>query len=61
MAAGKSPLKWTVFSEGNNLKDRSDLLMKAELKVRLGKTDIVVSKNGFGALPIQRVTDEEAV
>ena len=35
--------------------------MKAELKVRLGKTDIVVSKNGFGALPIQRLTDEEAV
>jgi len=29
--------------------------------VRLGKTEIVVPKNGFGALPIQRVTEEEAV
>ena len=29
--------------------------------VRLGRTNIVVSKNGFGALPIQRVTKEEAV
>ena len=28
--------------------------------VRLGKTEIVVSKNGFGALPIQRVSNEEA-
>lgn len=30
-------------------------------KVRLGKTEIVVEKNAFGALPIQRVTKEEAV
>ena len=29
--------------------------------VRLGRTNIVVSKNGFGALPIQRVSTEEAV
>ncbi len=29
--------------------------------VRLGKTGIVTNKNGFGALPIQRVSDEEAV
>lgn len=29
--------------------------------VRLGKTEIVTNKNGFGALPIQRVSDEEAV
>ena len=29
--------------------------------VRLGKTGIVVNKNGFGALPVQRVSDEEAV
>lgn len=29
-------------------------------KVRLGKTEICVNKNGFGALPIQRVTQEEA-
>ena len=28
--------------------------------VRLGKTNITVSKNGFGALPIQRVSKEEA-
>ena len=29
--------------------------------VTLGKTGIVSPKNAFGALPIQRVTDEEAV
>ncbi len=29
--------------------------------VRLGKTEIVVDKNGFGALPIQRVDEETAV
>lgn len=29
--------------------------------VRLGKTEIVTPKNGFGALPIQRISDEEAV
>lgn len=30
-------------------------------QVRLGSTEIVVNKNGFGALPIQRVDDETAV
>lgn len=30
-------------------------------KVRLGKTEIVVEKNAFGALPIQRVPMEQAV
>lgn len=30
------------------------------LKVTLGQTGITVNKNGFGALPIQRVTKEEA-
>ena len=29
--------------------------------VTLGKTGITVSKNGFGALPIQRVSKETAV
>lgn len=29
--------------------------------VRLGSTGIVVNKNGFGALPIQRVPEQEAV
>ena len=29
--------------------------------VRLGKTGLVISKNGFGALPIQRLTKREAV
>lgn len=28
--------------------------------VRLGKTELQVSKNGFGALPIQRITKKEA-
>lgn len=30
-------------------------------KVTLGKTKITVNKNGFGALPIQRVTSDDAV
>lgn len=30
-------------------------------KVRLGKTELIVNKNGFGALPIQRITKSEAV
>ena len=30
-------------------------------QVRLGKTEIIVSKNGFGALPIQRISKKEAV
>lgn len=29
-----------------------------QVQVRLGKTEIVVNKNGFGALPIQRISDE---
>ncbi len=29
-------------------------------KVRLGKTEIITNKNGFGALPIQRISYEEA-
>ena len=29
--------------------------------VRLGKTEIVTNKNGFGALPIRRISDAEAV
>jgi len=31
------------------------------LTVRMGKTELLVSKNGFGALPIQRITTAEAV
>ena len=29
-------------------------------QVRLGKTEIVTDKNGFGALPIQRISYDEA-
>jgi predicted aldo/keto reductase-like oxidoreductase len=29
--------------------------------IRLGKTGIVTNKNGFGALPIQRITEEDAI
>ncbi|MCI8356724.1 MAG: aldo/keto reductase [Lachnospiraceae bacterium] len=29
--------------------------------VRLGKTGIITNKNGFGALPIQRISDEDAI
>lgn len=31
------------------------------VRVRLGKTEIIAEKNAFGALPIQRVSKEEAV
>ncbi|MGN0366183.1 MAG: aldo/keto reductase [Suilimivivens sp.] len=31
------------------------------MQVKLGSTGIVVDKNGFGALPIQRISDDEAV
>lgn len=30
-------------------------------RVRLGKTEIITNKNGFGALPIQRISKEEAI
>ena len=29
--------------------------------IRLGKTEIITDKTGFGALPIQRISDDEAV
>ena len=29
-------------------------------KVRLGKTEMMADRNGFGALPIQRISEEEA-
>lgn len=31
------------------------------MQIKLGKTEIVVNKDGFGALPIQRITTEAAV
>ncbi len=31
------------------------------MQIRLGKTGIVVNKDGFGALPIQRISTEDAV
>lgn len=42
----------------NNYGKRKDEYMET---VRLGKTEIVTNKNAFGALPIQRVSDDEAV
>ena len=29
--------------------------------ITLGKTNLKVNKNGFGALPIQRISEKEAV
>ena len=29
-------------------------------KIELGSTGIIIEKNGFGCLPIQRITKEEA-
>ncbi|NRY52952.1 aryl-alcohol dehydrogenase-like predicted oxidoreductase [Clostridium beijerinckii] len=31
------------------------------VNVTLGRTGIVVNRNGFGALPVQRVSNDEAV
>ena len=31
------------------------------VNVTLGRTGITVNRNGFGALPVQRVSSEEAV
>ena len=39
--------------------DRTQMTEKN--KVRLGSTEIIVNKNGFGALPIQRISDDDAV
>lgn len=36
-------------------------MKKENVQVRLGSTEITVNKNGFGALPVQRVSDDEAV
>ena len=33
----------------------------SRITVRLGKTEIETNKNAFGALPIQRISDDEAV
>ena len=30
-------------------------------KIRLGRTDLLVTKNGFGALPVQRIGTDAAV
>lgn len=36
-------------------------MQNSEVMVKLGSTGITVNKNGFGALPVQRVDKEEAV
>lgn len=36
-------------------------MIEGNVEVRLGSTEIVVNKNGFGALPIQRISDGDAV
>ena len=36
-------------------------MANSKVSVRLGSTEIVVDKNCFGALPIQRIIDEDAV
>ena len=40
---------------------RTDREVQKMDKVILGKTELEVNKNGFGALPIQRITKKEAV
>lgn len=47
---------------GFHVRQKGDRIQMMEKnKVRLGSTGIIVNKNGFGALPIQRVSDDEAV
>lgn len=52
-----------VYHKALGFRERKDLYMIREnsAQVRLGSTEIVVNKNGFGALPVQRVGMEEAV
>ena len=35
-------------------------MQNCNVQVRLGSTEIIVNKNGFGALPVQRVGREDA-
>ena len=46
---------------GEALKRENDREVQKMDKVILGKAGLEVSKNGFGALPIQRITKKEAV
>lgn len=42
-------------------KERHDKMSNNRINVTLGSTGITTNKNAFGALPIQRISDEEAV
>jgi aryl-alcohol dehydrogenase-like predicted oxidoreductase len=46
----------TLF-QSDNYHQGGDMMVN----VTLGRTDITVNRNGFGALPVQRVSSEEAV
>ena len=51
-----------ISSKYDLLKERKRKGMVSIMRtVTLGSTGITVNKNGFGALPIQRITDKEAV
>lgn len=50
-------LQGEMSKESNNIEGYNNMITT----VRLGRTEIITNKNGFGALPIQRVSDEAAV
>jgi len=47
-----------VYSNNDKKNNREEIVMRT---ITLGNTGICIPQNGFGALPIQRVSEEEAV
>ena len=52
---------WLLHKQVKKIKIYITWRLKLMVTVTLGKTGIMVNKNGFGALPVQRVTTEDAV
>ena len=52
---------WLLHKQVKKIKIYITWRLKLMVTVTLGKTGITVNKNGFGALPVQRVTTEDAV
>ena len=53
---------WERKDDGKHLQDDRQVRRYRRMEmVTLGKTGITVNKNGFGALPIQRISTDDAV